>query len=230
MIRNLLDAVAEAAAKLGRNDVTLGHKVDEAKGDGSSVLEIGNNQEALEALQSGEIKVLGGTAWLWSRPEFAKSVDVLFVDEAGQMSLANVLAVTQAAYNIVLLGDPQQLEQPKKGPHPEEVGLSALQHMLGSHVTIPTGRGIFLPTAHNAPPVKGLPTSCCRCGYFRQSRRTVVEPAQATLLFELLVSATRSAGSPRTHPGSTYRERGENSSHALPNSDFWEDWHLDNSN
>jgi uncharacterized protein len=38
--------------------------------------------------------VLGGTAWLWSRPEFGKSVDVLFVDEAGQMSLANVLAVT----------------------------------------------------------------------------------------------------------------------------------------
>ena len=145
VIRNLLDAVAEAAAKLGRNDVTLGHKVDEAKGNGSSVLEIGNNQEALEALQSGGIKVLGGTAWLWSRPEFAKSVDVLFVDEAGQMSLANVLAVTQAAHNIVLLGDPQQLEQPKKGTHPEGVGLSALQHMLGSHVTIPTGRGIFLP-------------------------------------------------------------------------------------
>jgi superfamily I DNA and/or RNA helicase len=145
VIRNLLDAVAEAAAKLGRKDVTLGHKVDEAKGDGSSVLEIGNNQEALEALQSGEIKVLGGTAWLWSRPEFAKSVDALFVDEAGQMSLANVLAVTQAAHNIVLLGDPQQLEQPKKGTHPEGVGLSALEHMLGSHVTIPTGRGIFLP-------------------------------------------------------------------------------------
>ena len=61
------------------------------------------------------------------------------------MSLANVLAVTQAAHSIVLLGDPQQLEQPKKGTHPEGVGLSALQHMLGSHVTIPTGRGIFLP-------------------------------------------------------------------------------------
>ena len=145
VIRHLLDAVAEAAAKLGRNDVTLGHKVDDANADGSSVLKIGDNQAALEALQSGEIKVLGGTAWLWSRPEFAKSVDVLFVDEAGQMSLANVLAVTQAAHSIVLLGDPQQLEQPKKGTHPEGVGLSALQHMLGSHVTIPAGRGIFLP-------------------------------------------------------------------------------------
>ncbi|MCA1584599.1 MAG: AAA family ATPase, partial [Acidobacteria bacterium] len=145
VIRNLLGAVAEAATTVGRSDVTLGHKVDEAQSDGSSVLEIEDNRAALEALRSGEINVLGGTAWLWSRAEFAKSVDVLFVDEAGQMSLANALAVTQAAHNIVLLGDPQQLEQPKKGTHPEGVGLSALEHMLGSHVTVPTGRGIFLP-------------------------------------------------------------------------------------
>lgn len=152
VIRNLLDAIAEAAAKLGRNDVTLGHKVDEAKGDGSPILEISDNQAALETLRSGKIRVLGGTAWLWSRPEFAKSIDVLFVDEAGQMSLANALAVTQAAHNIVLLGDPQQLEQPKRGTHPEGVGLSVLQHMLGSHVTIPTGRGIFLPETWRLSP------------------------------------------------------------------------------
>src|SRR6185295_19432580 len=64
VIRNLLDAVAEAAAKLGRNDVTLGHKVDEAEAGESSVLETSDNHAALEALQSGEINVLGGTAWL----------------------------------------------------------------------------------------------------------------------------------------------------------------------
>ena len=92
------------------------------------------------------------------------------------MSLANLLAVTQAAHNIVLLGDPQQLEQPKKGPHPEEVGLSALQHMLGSHVTIPTGRGIFLPTAHNAPPVKGLPTSCSAADTFASRAASSLNP------------------------------------------------------
>ena len=40
----------------------------------------------------------------------ANSVDVLFVDEAGQMSLANVLAASPAATSIVLLGDPQQLD------------------------------------------------------------------------------------------------------------------------
>ena len=52
-------------------------------------------------------------------PGSVKAVDVLFVDEAGQMSLANVLAVAHAASSIVLLGDPQQLEQPQKGSHPD---------------------------------------------------------------------------------------------------------------
>jgi uncharacterized protein len=159
VIRNLLDAVSRSAAKAGQDDVTLGHKVDEAAAAGGGVTEFDDNKAASDALQSGEVKVLGGTAWLWSRPEFAKSVDVLFVDEAGQMSLANILAVTQAARNVVLLGDPQQLEQPTRGTHPDGVGLSALQHMLGSRTTIPAGRGIFLPETWRLSPAIGAFTS-----------------------------------------------------------------------
>ncbi len=154
VIRNLLDAVSRAAAGLCLNGVTLGHKRDDLDDDDTSVMHFQDNSMALEALESGKILVLGGTPWLWSRPEFSKSVDVLFVDEAGQMSLANVLAATRAARNIVLLGDPQQLEQPTKGVHPEGVGLSALQHMIGPHTTIPTSRGIFLPeTWRLSPPI-----------------------------------------------------------------------------
>jgi superfamily I DNA and/or RNA helicase len=74
----------------------------------------------------------------------ANSVDVLFVDEAGQLSLANAIAVSRAAESMVLLGDPQQLDQPQKGSHPDGVELSALQHMLGAHKTMPIDRGIFL--------------------------------------------------------------------------------------
>jgi superfamily I DNA and/or RNA helicase len=51
-------------------------------------------------------------------PASAESVDVLFIDEAGQMSLADVLAVAQGAESLVLLGDPQQLEQPQQASHP----------------------------------------------------------------------------------------------------------------
>jgi superfamily I DNA and/or RNA helicase len=60
------------------------------------------------------------------------------------MSLANVLAVSQAAESIVLLGDPRQLEQPVQGSHPDGVGVSALDHVLGTHATIPSDRGLFL--------------------------------------------------------------------------------------
>jgi uncharacterized protein len=79
-------------------------------------------------------------------------VDVLFVDEAGQMSLANTLAVSRAAGSIVLLGDPQQLDQPQKGSHPEGVNASALEHMLGEHKTMPPDRGLFLPITWRLAP------------------------------------------------------------------------------
>ncbi len=61
------------------------------------------------------------------------------------MSLANVLAASQAARSLVLLGDPQQLEQPQKGSHPDGVDVSALDHVLGGAHTMPDDRGIFLP-------------------------------------------------------------------------------------
>ena len=77
------------------------------------------------------VHVAAGTSWMWARNEFFGSVDTLFVDEAGQMSMANVIAVSGAARNVVLLGDPQQLSQVKKGAHPEGVDLSALEHVLG---------------------------------------------------------------------------------------------------
>ena len=153
VIRNLLDAVAEAAGHT-KAPIRLAHKRDEdgEDGAGSQVQSLGDNAAALSALQSGEANVLGGTPWLWARPEFASSVDVLFVDEAGQMSLANVLAVSHAAHNIVLLGDPQQLDQPQQGTHTEGVSTSALQHILGEHQTMPPDRGIFLPITWRLAP------------------------------------------------------------------------------
>jgi predicted RecB family nuclease len=153
VIRNLLDAVAKANEKADVG-VKLGHRKDqdEEAGDASFVEMFGDNPDALQALRSGQVNVLGGTAWLWARPEFAGAVDVLFVDEAGQMALANVLAVSRAAKNIVLLGDPQQLEQPQKGSHPEGVNASVLQHMLHGSLTIPPDRGIFLPVTWRLAP------------------------------------------------------------------------------
>jgi uncharacterized protein len=72
------------------------------------------------------------------------SVDVLFVDEAGQISLANVVAMARATRNVVLLGDPQQLDQPLRGTHPPGADRSALAHLLGRDATMPPTRGLFL--------------------------------------------------------------------------------------
>jgi uncharacterized protein len=89
---------------------------------------------------------------LWAREDAADTLDVLFVDEAGQMSLANVLAVAQAARSVVLLGDPQQLDQPATASHPDGIGISALEHVLGGAQTMPEDSGLFLPNTWRLAP------------------------------------------------------------------------------
>src|SRR3546814_14316186 len=73
-----------------------------------------------------------------------QAFDYLFVDEAGQVGLANVVAMGVAARNIVLVGDQMQLAQPIQGTHPRESGVSGLQHLLQNHATVPPERGVFL--------------------------------------------------------------------------------------
>ena len=158
VIRNLLDEVVEQAAKDGKR-VKVGQKPGEASAQPAPVVEFDDNPPALTAITGGEVSVLGGTSFMWAREEFAGAVDVLFVDEAGQMSLASVLAVSQAANSLVLLGDPRQLDQPEKASHPDGVGVSALQHVLGHHDTMPPDRGIFLPITWRMSPTLTLFTS-----------------------------------------------------------------------
>jgi uncharacterized protein len=103
-----------------------------------------DNADLLAALRAHEVDVVGGTAWVWSREEFAVSLDVLVMDEAGQVSLANAVAVSPAARSLVLLGDPQQLDQPLTGTHPPGAEHSALAHLLHGAATIPPDKGLFL--------------------------------------------------------------------------------------
>ena len=156
VIRNLLDAVASAASAIGQS-MRQGHRIGEPSEAPRGILEFTGsgregNREALDALNRGTVDVLGGTAWLWADEQLASAVDVLFIDEAGQMSLANALAVSQAASSVVLLGDPQQLEQPQKGSHPDGVDASALDHILAGHKTMPENLGLFLPVTWRLAP------------------------------------------------------------------------------
>ena len=95
-------------------------------------------------LGDGRANLAAGTSWLWVSPKMAGAVDTLFVDEAGQISLANAVSVASGAENLVLLGDPQQLDQPMQGSHPPGADRSALAHVLGHEATLSPERGLFL--------------------------------------------------------------------------------------
>lgn len=142
VIRNLLDKVVELAGKAGLAIQCLQKLSDKAESVPGIRFET-DNEKALAAIGTS-CQVVAGTAWLWSREDAFEVVDTLFVDEAAQMSLANVLAVSQACRALVLLGDPQQLEQPIQGSHPEGTDVSALQHVLDGAATIGQEQGLFL--------------------------------------------------------------------------------------
>jgi uncharacterized protein len=82
----------------------------------------------------------------------ASTVDVLFVDEAGQVSLATVCSVSGAASSVVLLGDPNQLPQVSQGTHPEGAEASALEHLVAGAKTIAPDRGLLLGTTYRLHP------------------------------------------------------------------------------
>jgi len=152
VIRKLLEKVLEVA------DAADGVRCMQKLATGDEVEESGEieatkkNDEALQALRAGAANVLGGTSWMWARPEFFEAVDTLFIDEAGQLALADVMAMSQAARNLVLLGDPQQLERPLKGSHPPGAEKSALEHLLGEHKTIRPDMGLLLPETRRMHP------------------------------------------------------------------------------
>jgi uncharacterized protein len=142
VIGNLLDRVVKTADELGLA-VQCIQKVSDPETGGPRLQCTTDNTELLTSI-GPSCQVAGGTAWLWARQDASEAVDVLFIDEAAQMALANVLAVSHAAKTIVLLGDPRQLEQPVQGSHPEGIDVSALDHILGDHATVPPDRGLFL--------------------------------------------------------------------------------------
>ena len=176
------------------------------------------NQKASSDYQGG---VIAGTSWLFARLEWEDKLDYLFIDEAGQVSLANAVAMTRCTKNLVLMGDQMQLEQPIQGTHPGDAGLSVLQYALVDlkhslplapvfHPVIPPNAGIFLGVTHR------MHSSVC--SFISESiyegrllahpdcnRQKIQAPPTATLV-------TREQGiqfSPVEHEGNTQRSEEE---------------------
>ncbi len=136
----LMAKVAAAAEKRGRR-LRMGQRSPDQSITYADRLETG---DAVKALLGGAYDVIGGTTWLWAREELIDCIDVLVIDEAGQMSLADALAASACARNLVLLGDPQQLNQPLKGVHPPGAERSAMGHILDGDRVISPEIGVFL--------------------------------------------------------------------------------------
>ena len=143
VIGELLEKTAKVARERGVQ-IAIGRRPGREGLTYREAIHLRGSVAVRDGLKDGELNVVGGTAWLWARDDMVRSVDVLFVDEAGQMSLADAIAASSCATNLVLLGDPQQLDQPLQGTHPPGAERSALAHVLDGEQGMPDHLGLFL--------------------------------------------------------------------------------------
>jgi uncharacterized protein len=149
-IRNVLMGCVDACNGTSSPVPDIIHKISGEDDGYPASCPVRRTDDNADAAANGEI--VGGTAFFFARPENVQAFDWLFVDEAGQVGLANMTAMGRAARNIVLVGDPRQLPQVIQGAHPEPANLSCLEWMLGEHATIPPDRGIFLGVTRRMHP------------------------------------------------------------------------------
>jgi len=221
-VRQLLDEIVVCAGDhglTGAQPVTaiVGTSQPDSESEAGSIVMVArrkNNEKV--AKEQSLYQIVAGTSFLFARSEMRESVDVLFVDEAGQLSLADTLAVSLATKDLVLVGDPQQLKQPTTAAHPGESGLSAPEYINHGRDVVPDGYGILLSTTkrmhpsitafvseqvyegklHSAPglerqAVSGtdwLSGSGLRWWPVEHSGRTVVAPEEATYVVETFYS------------------------------------------
>ena len=143
VIGELLEKTASVAERCGVQ-IAIGQRPGKDGLIYPEAVHLRGTEAVRDGLNDGALNVVGGTVWLWARDDMVRSVDVLFIDEAGQMSLADAIAASSCATNLVLLGDPQQLNQPLQGAHPPGAERSALAHVLDGEQVMPERLGLFL--------------------------------------------------------------------------------------
>ena len=149
-INNLLHAVDKRMKEAGKSYFGI-KKVSKADDEVESEF-IENCKSSADIFESSLPQLLAGTVWLLASSELIATYDYLFIDEAGQVSLANTIAMGMCARNIILLGDQMQLGQPIQGVHPGRSGESALEYLLNGEPTIALELGVFLETTYRMHP------------------------------------------------------------------------------
>ncbi len=148
-IANLLDEVL--AVFKANGDAERLNAVRNAGSDPTRLLGITHGGNAICA--KSEFNLVAGTTWLFSSNHMQSApVDVLLIDEAGQLSLADALAASCSAKNLILLGDPLQLAQVAQALHSDGSGKSVLEHILSTDATLSDYRGVFLSETRRMHP------------------------------------------------------------------------------
>jgi predicted RecB family nuclease len=162
-ITNLMEGVAEyiETNNISANLIKVGGDKAEPIFNSPSVTFSSNAKACFENANQPSV-CIGGTAWLFCNTLFGSNeddpqlsfepFDYLFIDEAGQVSIANLIGMSRSCKNIILMGDQMQLGQPIQGSHPDDSGQSILEYLLQDHATIPADLGVFLPKTFRMHP------------------------------------------------------------------------------
>jgi len=207
VITNLIDEVLDAVEKRTANDQSLPtprivQKADPDQGSADTrVRSMSGKSDVIAALIGGTVDIVAGTAWLFTDEALSGSLDYLVIDEAGQISLANVVAMSPAATNLILVGDPQQLAQPSKGSHPTGAEQSGLEYILNGCRTIPDDRGLFLGESYRMHP--DVCEFVSELAYDRRLRSILGRELQRVAAADSNADRHSSAEGPRAEGGSS---------------------------
>ena len=154
VIFNLLTKIEE----LSKDDFSFngyhksGSTPDKRFNDGKFIKNISDTKKMDLEFESLDADLFSGTAWCFSRPACDEKLDYLFIDEAGQLTTADVLAISLSAKNIVIIGDQMQLSSPISAVHPGDSGQSLPEYLLENNDTISSNKGIFINKSRRLHP------------------------------------------------------------------------------
>ena len=154
VIFNLLTKIEE----LSKDDFSFngyhksGSTPDKRFNDGKFIKNISDTKKMDLEFESLDADLFSGTAWCFSRPACDEKLDYLFIDEAGQLTTADVLAISLSAKNIVIIGDQMQLSSPISAVHPGDSGQSLPEYLLENNDTISSNKGIFINKSRRSHP------------------------------------------------------------------------------
>ena len=147
VIHNLLHKVEEIAME--KNFIFKGLKMGNPDNEdtffnGNQIKTEKNERQYIEGLKKRNILLYSGTKYHLAQWYYKKEIDYLFLEEASQLSLADLIGIGNIAKNIVIIGDQNQLGTVVQGSHPGASGLSVLEYLLEGKETVEESRGIFL--------------------------------------------------------------------------------------